>query len=80
MVSCNSGLVTGYQSIDLVPAIQDSGDFSILDLDDLIGVFTHPQIVRNHNPGFPIFVNQLRIGLGHLKGSLSIQAGSWLIS
>jgi len=53
---------------------------SILDLDDLIGVFTHPQIVRNHNPGFPIFVNQLRIGLGHLKGSLSIQAGSWLIS
>ena len=75
-----TGLGVRNQSFDFLAIVQDRGDLSIRNLDNFIDILAHPQIVGDHDAGFSILMDQLRIGLCHLKGSLGVQAGSWLVS
>jgi hypothetical protein len=57
----------------------DATDLAVHHLDDAVGVLAHAQVMRDHDAGAVLFVNQLGEGLHDLMGALGVEAGGRLV-
>ena len=67
------------QDLDGLTVGDHLGYFSVYHLDDLIHIFTHAQVVGDHDPGLVLFVDQIGEDLDDLVGPFGVQAGGGFI-
>ena len=53
--------------------------FAIPHLEHAIHILAHAQIVRDHDAGAVVLVDERREGLHHLEGALGVEAGGWFV-
>jgi len=64
---------------DLIAIFINLYELAILHLEDTIHELAHAKVVRDHDAGAVVFVDQVGKGLHHLVGTLGIEGGGRLV-
>ena len=75
----NLMLAALYQVHDLGAGRIDFDQLAILHLQHAVNILAHAQVMRHHDPGPILLVDQPGEGFHHLVSPFGIQAGSWLV-